>query len=80
MWREKQTLAPKTLNDYLGAASALFGWLIKNEISGRNPLACVGKVDVRGNERLRRRAFTAEEFASVIVVAAEYRLGLLTAY
>jgi integrase len=37
-------------------------------------------VDVKGNERLRRRAFTQEEFASVITVAGEYRLALLTAY
>jgi integrase len=79
-WRTKQTFAAKTLNDYLGAASALFGWLIKNEIATRNPLAGVGKVDVRGNERRRRRAFTPEEFASVIAVAGDYRLALLTAY
>ena len=80
MWREKQRLAPKTLNDYLAAASALFGWLIRNEIAIRNPLARVGKVDVRGNERLRRRAFTPDEFASVVAVAGEYRLALLIAY
>jgi len=80
MWRERQTFAAKTLNDYLAAASALFGWLIRNEIASRNPLARVGKVDVRGNERLKRRAFTPEEFASVIAVAGEYRLALLTAY
>ena len=80
MWRERQKFAAKTLNDYLAAASALFGWLIRNEIASRNPLARVGKVDVRGNERLKRRAFTPEEFASVIAVAGEYRLALLTAY
>jgi integrase len=80
VWRKDQRLAPKTLNDYLAAASALFGWLIRNEIVSRNPLASVGKVDVRGNERLRRRAFTPEEFASVVAVAGEYRLALLTAY
>jgi integrase len=79
-WREKQTFAPKTLNDYLAAASALFGWLIRSEIASRNPLGCVGRVEVRGNERLRRRAFTPEEFASVVAVAGEYRLALLTAY
>ena len=80
IWRENQRLAPKTLNDYLAAASTLFGWLIKNEIASRNPLAPVAKVEVRGNERLRRRAFTPEEFASVVAVAGEYRLALLTAY
>src|SRR5438477_790857 len=80
MWRERQTFAAKTLNDYLAAASALFGWLIRNEIASRNPLARVGKVDVRGNERLKPRAFTPEEFASVIAVAGEYRLSLLIAY
>ncbi len=79
-WRAKQTFAAKTLNDYLGAASALFGWLIRNEIATRNPLAGIGKVDVRGNERRRRRAFTPQEFASVIAVAGDYRLAILTAY
>lgn len=79
-WRTKQTFAAKTLNDYLGAASALFGWLIRNEIASRNPLVGVGKVDVRGNERRRRRAFTRDEFAAVIAVAGDYRLALLTAY
>jgi integrase len=80
MWRVNQRLAPKTLNDYLAGASALFGWLMRNEIASRNPLARVCKVDVRGNERLRRRAFTPGEFASVIAVAGQYRLALLTAY
>lgn len=80
MWREKQSFAPKTLNDYLAAASALFRWLIRSEIARCDPLLRVGKVDVRGNERLRRRAFTPEEFASVVVVAGDYRMALLTAY
>jgi integrase/recombinase XerD len=80
MWRERQRFAAKTLNDYLAAASALFAWLIRNEIASRNPLARVGRVDVRGNERLKRRAFTPEEFASVIAVAGQYRLALLIAY
>jgi len=79
-WRARQTLSAKTLNDYLAAGSELFGWLIRNEIASRNPLGCVRKVEVRGKERLRRRAFTPEEFASVIAVAGEYRLALLTAY
>lgn len=79
-WREKQRFAPKTLNDYLAAASALFGWLIRNEVASRNPLRCVGRVEVRGRERLKRRAFTPEEFASVIAVAGGYRLALLIAY
>ena len=79
-WRERQRFAAKTLNDYLAAASTLFGWLIRNDIASRNPLVGVRKVDVRGNERLKRRAFTAEEFASVVAVAGEYRMALVTAY
>jgi len=79
-WREQQRFAPKTLNDYLAVASALFGWLIRNEVANRNPLGRVGRVEVRGKERLKRRAFTPEEFASVIAVAGEYRLALLVAY
>src|SRR5207237_1465313 len=37
-WRAKQTLAAKTLNDYLAAVWALFSWLERAEQVERNPL------------------------------------------
>jgi len=37
-WRTGQTLAAKTLNDYLAAVFAFFSWLEKAEQVERNPL------------------------------------------
>ena len=79
-WRGKQTLAAKTLNDYLAAMSAFFSWLERTEVVERNPLKRVGKVEGRGNERRKRRAFTPEELQAVITIAGRYRLAFLTAY
>jgi integrase len=79
-WRGNQTLAAKTLNDYLAAMSAFFSWLERTEVVERNPLKRVGKVEGRGNERRKRRAFTPEELQAVITIAGRYRLAFLTAY
>jgi integrase len=79
-WRASQTLAAKTLNDYLAAVCAFFSWLEKAEAIQRNPLKHVGKVEARGNERRKRRAFTLDELARVIADSGRYRLALLTAY
>jgi integrase len=79
-WRVKQTLAAKTLNEYLATTSALFEWLKKTETVEWNPLKNVGKVEVRGNERRKRRAFTPVELGTLVSVAGRYRLALLMAY
>jgi integrase len=79
-WRARQTLSAKTLNDYLAAVAAFFSWLEKGEHIERNPLKSVGKVEVRGNERRKRRAFTLDELARVIGDSGIYRLALLMAY
>jgi integrase len=79
-WRARQTLSAKTLNDYLAAVAAFFSWLERAEQVERNPLKNVGKVEARGNERRKRRAFTLDELARVIAKSGVYRLALLTAY
>src|SRR5205823_2557972 len=79
-WRAKQTLSAKTLNDYLAAVGAFFSWLERAEQVERNPLKNVGKVEARGNERRKRRAFTMDELGRVIGESDIYRLALLTAY
>src|ERR1700691_1915597 len=43
-WRARQTLSPKTLNEYLGSISSLLNWMEKHERIGRNPLVHVQKV------------------------------------
>jgi integrase len=79
-WRARQTLSAKTLNDYLAAMGAFFSWLERGEQVGRNPLKNVGKVEVRGNERRKRRAFRLDELAPIIAESGAYRLALLMAY
>ena len=37
-WRAKQTLAPKTVNEYLMSISSLLNWMEKHERIERNPL------------------------------------------
>ena len=37
-WRVKQTLAPKTVNEYLMSISSLLNWMEKHERIERNPL------------------------------------------
>jgi hypothetical protein len=55
-WRARQTFSPKTANEYLGHANALFNWMERNESLERNPLKIVGKSETRGKERYVRRA------------------------
>src|SRR5208282_280251 len=55
-WRTRQTFSPKTANEYLGHANALFNWMERNERLERNPLKSVGKSETRGKERYVRRA------------------------
>ena len=80
-WRATQKdRAPKTVNDYLAAAHGFFSWLERAELVVRNPLKNVGKVEARGKERRKRRAFTLEELARVVSESGVYRHAILTAY
>lgn len=79
-WRAKQSLGPKTLNDYLAAASGLIAWLQRSGLSDTNPFKSVVKAETRGNERRLRRAFTRDELRRVVAVAGENRLAILLAY
>ena len=60
-WRARQTLAAKTLNEYLALASAFVGWLERNGRIGHNPLRHVAKAETKGKERRLRRALTQQE-------------------
>ena len=77
-WRSKQTLAPKTLNEYLNAANVFLNWLVKHGRTGGQPLKHVEKVDVRGKQQ-KRRAITDEEFLRLLKVSEDYRLLYITA-
>jgi integrase len=60
-WRAQQTQAPKTINEYHAALSALFTWLRKQNRVSANPFEIISKVDTRGKQRLQRRALNDDE-------------------
>jgi len=71
-WRSKQTdKSGKTLNEYLGAIRNFLNWMNKREIMSSNPLKCLEKVDTRGKEVKKRRAFTDEEISRLLNIAGE---------
>src|SRR5271170_3010647 len=80
-WRARQTFSPKTANEYLGHANALFNWMERNERLERNPLKIVGKSETRGKERYVRRAMTNAELATLLETSGKRALPyMLAAY
>jgi integrase len=78
-WRTKQTLAPKTVNEYLISISSLLNWMEKHERIERNPLRHIQKVQSNGKQTRPRRAFTREEFRRLLAVSQARRPVYLTA-
>jgi integrase len=78
-WRAKQTLSPKTLNEYLGSISSLLNWMEKHERIPRNPLQHVQKVQANGRQVRPRRAFTDDEMQRLLGVAGKRKVVYLTA-
>ena len=78
-WRAKQTLSPKTLNEYLGSMSSLLNWMEKHERVARNPLVHVQKVQANGRQVRPRRAFTDDEMQRLLAVAGARKVVYLTA-
>ncbi len=78
-WRARQRVAPKTLNEYLDACNAFFKWMERIERITLNPLRKVGKVDTRGEEVRKRRAFTDVEVSRLLAVAGDHKAAYLTA-
>ena len=78
-WRAKQTLSPKTLNEYLGSISSLLNWMEKHERIARNPLVHVQKVQANGRQVRPRRAFTDDEMQRLLGVAGARKVVYLTA-
>ena len=82
LWRQKQTKAPKTLNEYLVAMRAFLKWAERLGFIARNPLAKVELLRVQGRQKRARRSYTAEEIQRLLAVAgshaAIYLLAVLT--
>jgi len=78
-WRAKQTLSPKTLNEYLGSISSLLNWMEKHERIARNPLQHVQKVQGNGAQVRPRRAFSDDEMQRLLAIAGTRKVVYLTA-
>jgi integrase len=78
-WRAKQTLSPKTLNEYLGSISSLLNWMEKHERIARNPLQHVQKVQGNGAQVRPRRAFSDDEMQRLLAIAGARKVVYLTA-
>jgi len=78
-WRAKQSLAPKTINEYLASVRTLFNWMQKHERMERNPLLNIQKVQTNGEQVRPRRAYTREEIIRLLDVAGPRKVVYLTA-
>ncbi len=78
-WRARQTLSPKTLNEYLGSISSLLNWMEKHERIARNPLQHVQKVQGNGKQVRPRRAFTDDEMKRLLGIAETRKVVYLAA-
>ncbi len=67
-WRARQRMNPKTLNEYLNAATVFLNWL--GERIGSNQLEHVEKAQANGAEKLKRRAYTEDELQRLVRVSA----------
>ena len=79
-WRRANGhLVAKTRNDYMASVSGFLGWLVSLGRLESNPLAKVGKVDEKGDEKRTRRAFTPDELKRLHAVSDWRGLIYLTA-
>ena len=81
-WRKAHApkLAAKTLKEYHAAMIAFVGWLKDCKRIAGNPLEGVSRVEVRGREVRKRRAFTYEELNRLLSVSAVRAFGYLMAF
>jgi len=79
VWRGAQTLAAKTLNDYLDAANALLKWMLRASRLEANPLQTVRKVKTAGRETVQRRALGDDEVKRLLETSGPRRVVYLTA-
>ena len=64
-------LAPKTLAEYRGAASAFCGWLVRTrKLLPANPVDSLPAIRTRGDIRKRRRALTPDEAVRLLATVA----------
>ena len=78
-WRSENKKAAKTLNEYLASVKSFFNWMTKQGRISVNPMLVVQKVETRGREVRRRRAYTDNEIQALLKVAGKQRVVYLMA-
>jgi integrase len=78
-WRSKQSFAAKTKHHYQIDCGNFLNWMRRNGRAKSNPLEFVGKIELRGNEVLKRRQFTVEEVKRLAAVSGPRWVVYLTA-
>ena len=76
VWRAKQSLAPKTVNEYLTSITSLLNWMEKHERIERSPLRHVAKVQTNGKQARPRRAFARDEIPRLLAAAGPRKVIL----
>jgi integrase len=70
-WRSRQSLSPKTLNDYLTTANVFLNWMVKTGRVLSNPLKHADKVGTGSYEKRTRRAVTLEQLQKLVAVSGD---------
>ena len=78
-WRSTQSNGPKTLNEYLGAATVFLNWMENCSRIPSNPLAKVQRAETRGRQKRERRALTETELGRLVAVSGPRAAVYLTA-
>ena len=74
-WRSanRERHGAKTLNDYLGTCASFITWAERCDRIKCNPLRHIERVEVRGHERVRRRALTEAELRRLVLAGGPER-------
>ena len=78
-WRSSQTMAPKTMNEYLNHCNAFLNWMRRQGRLLANPLLSVGKAQTQGKESRLIRALSDDEVGRLLAVASPYKAVYLAA-
>lgn len=77
-WRERNAdFSTKTRNEYLGHATALLNWLVRQGRAVSNPLKAVGKLPRK--DTFRRRALAPDQLKALVAVSGRRGLRYLFA-
>ena len=68
---KKRTMGPRTINAVRSATLAFLNWCVRTGRLPLNPCQYVAKVDETKDQRVKRRALTAEEVAKLVKASGE---------